>query len=170
MPTGSGKRIGLVAAIGARRELGLYRGAKGLPWSIPEDLQHFNDLTRGHVVILGRRTYDIIGGPLGGRTNIVLTRNPHFAAAPGVLVARSLDEAIATADAIAKDDEIMIIGGGQVFEQALPLADTLYLTVIHSEFAADVFFPPYPGFTRVVSREEHTSGPYRFTYLTLERE
>lgn len=168
MPTRNGKRISLVAAIGERRELGLYRGIKGMPWDIPEDLEHFHRLTRGHVVIMGRRTFEIIGRPLDGRVNIVLTRNPAFQAA-GVTVAHSIEEAIEIADEL-PDHEVMVIGGGQTFERALPLADTLHLTLIQGRFDADVFFPAYPDFTKVVTRQERVSGPYRFTFVELERE
>ncbi len=167
MPTSQGARISFVAAIGSRRELGLYRGAKGMPWSIPEDLAHFHELTAGHAVVMGRRTFQIIGHPLAGRTNVVTTRDPTFAA-DGVIVARSVTEALQLADDVEKD-EIFVIGGAQIFEEALPLADKLYLTLVDGEFEADVYFPEYPGFTQVVFREEHTSGPYHFTYLDLER-
>ena len=144
MPTPGGKRIGFVAAIGEGRELGLRGGSKGMPWDIPEELEHFHTLTRGHVVIMGRRTYDVIGRPLGGRVNIVLTRNPAYDA-EGVIVAHTLDDGLRIADRIAPvaagADEIMIIGGGQVFEQALAVADRLYLTLVRGRYPADVFFP-----------------------------
>jgi dihydrofolate reductase len=168
MPTPQGAKISFVAAIGSRRELGLYQGVKGMPWSIPEDLAHFHHLTAGHAVVMGRRTFDVIGHPLAGRTNVVITRDLAFRA-NGVLVAHSVDEALRRAGDL-EEDEIFIIGGAQIFEETLPLADKLYLTIVDGEFDADVFFPPYPDFTKVVFREEHTSGPYRFTYLDLERE
>lgn len=167
MPTPQGAKISFVAAIGSQRELGLYRGVKGMPWSIPEDLAHFHHLTAGHVIVMGRRTFDVIGHPLAGRTNVVITRDPTFQVG-GALVAHSVDEALRLAAGLEKD-EIFVIGGAQIFEKALPLADKLYLTLVDGEFEADVFFPPYPDFTKAVFREEHTSGPYRFTYLDLER-
>jgi len=167
LPTAHGAKISFLAAIGSRRELGLYRGVKGMAWHIPEDLARFHRLTMGHAVIMGRRTFDIIGHPLAGRADIVVTRDPAFAAG-GVTVAHSLEEALRAADDLERD-EIFVIGGGQIFAEALPLAAKLYLTLIEGEFEADVFFPPYPDFTKVVFREEHTSGPYRFAYVDLER-
>ena len=143
MPTPGGKRIGFVAAIGEGRELGLRGGFKGMPWDIPEELAYFHPLTRGHVVITGRRTYEIIGRPLAGRVNIVLTRNPAYDA-DGVTVAHTLEEA-SESRTERPDYEIMIIGGGQVFEQALAVADRLYLTLVRGRYQADVFFPEYPG-------------------------
>ena len=133
-----------------------------------EDLARFHRLTMGHAVIMGRRTFDIIGHPLAGRANIVVTRDLSFAV-DGVTVAHSLEEALRVSDDLERD-EVFVIGGGQVFAEALPLADKLYLTLIEGEFEADVFFPPYSGFTKVVFREEHTSGPYCFIYVDLERQ
>src|SRR4051812_17778259 len=121
-------RICLVVALSENRVIGR---DNALPWKIPEDMKHFVALTMGRPIIMGRKTFESIGKPLPGRTNLVVSRN---FSAPGVVVFPSLPEAIAEARKIAGRDrqkEIMVIGGGQIYEQALPFADTLYLTVVH---------------------------------------
>ncbi len=134
--------ISLIAAIGKNRELG--QGNK-LLWDIPEDMAHFKSVTMGHAVIMGQKTYESIGKPLLGRTNIVLSRDPNFAPR-GVVVANSIESALNEATRVEKD-EIFFIGGASVYEQALGLADKLYLTLIHGEREADVYFPDYSAFT-----------------------
>jgi dihydrofolate reductase len=147
-----------------------------LPWHLPEDLKRFKKLTLGHPVIMGRRTFDSLGKPLPGRTNIVLTRNRAFRG-DGILTAAGLEEAIATARtprAECDPAEIFVIGGAEIFRQAIPRADRLYLTLIHRPFAGDVHFPEADlarGY-REVERfdgvsEKNPDLPYSF--LTLDR-
>ena len=109
----------------------------GLPWHLPEDLKHFKRLTMGHTVIMGRRTWDEVGRPLPGRRNIVVTRQPGFRAS-GAEVAGSVDEAIARA---AGEGEVFVIGGGEVYRQALPVAGRLVLTHVHARVEGDTTFP-----------------------------
>jgi dihydrofolate reductase len=111
-----------------------------LPWHLAEDLRRFKKITMGHPIIMGRKTFDSIGKPLPGRQNIVITRDPEFRA-DGVTVGRSLLEAFGLCDA--STGEEFVIGGASVFAAALPLAQRLYLTLIHKDFPGDVFFPAF---------------------------
>ena len=109
-----------------------------LPWHLPADLKRFKQLTMGHHIIMGRKTYESIGRALPGRTSVVVTRNRNFVAAPGVAVSHSLEEALEQA---ASDDEAFVIGGEALYRLALPSADRLYVTAIHAEVDGDVYFP-----------------------------
>lgn len=111
-----------------------------LPWHLSTDLKRFKSLTWGHHLVMGRKTYESIGRALPGRTNIVITHKQDFQA-PGCLIASSLEAAIGLADRHA-ETEVFIIGGGQIFKQALPLANRLDLTRVHARLDCDVFFPP----------------------------
>lgn len=107
-----------------------------LPWNLPEDLAHFKNTTIGFPIIMGRKTFDSIGRPLPGRRNIVISRNPNWNQT-GVDVVNSVDHAFAVLDS----SEAFVIGGAQIYEQALPLANKLIVTEIQSEFHCDAFFP-----------------------------
>ncbi|MGI9306865.1 MAG: dihydrofolate reductase, partial [Gammaproteobacteria bacterium] len=111
-----------------------------LPWHLPEDLRRFKQLTLNCPVIMGRKTYDSIGKPLPGRFNIIITRNAALQIG-GAQTARSLDDAVNIAKA-ENPPEIFIIGGAQIYEQAMPIAARMYLTEINCEAEGDVFFPP----------------------------
>ena len=158
--------ISAIAAIGKNRELG-FRGK--LPWHVPEDLKHFKETTLGRPVIMGRKTFESLGikKPLPGRLNIVITRNPDYAA-EGALVVSSIEDAIAEARKH-DQEEIFIIGGAEIFKLAMHLIDRLYLTVIGGEFEADTFFPEYGEFGKVISRKELDTDEYRVTFLELEK-
>ncbi len=137
-----------------------------LPWHIPEDLRHFKQVTEGHPVIMGRKTYESIGRPLPNRTNIVISRNKNYNAR-GCIVLSSLSESIKLASQKDKE-EIFIIGGGQIFEEAIHITDRLYLTLVEGDFDGDVYFPVYESlFTKVISRSEHKSDRHRYTFLTI---
>ncbi|MBI4136944.1 dihydrofolate reductase, partial [Candidatus Roizmanbacteria bacterium] len=145
--------LSLIAIIGKNRELGK---DNKLIWSIPPDLERFRKLTAGHPVIMGRKTFESIGHPLPERTNIIISsRGP----------IRSIDEAIEKARQSPGADEIFIIGGGQIFAQAINLADRIYLTVINATADADIFFPDYSQFSKIISQESHELGGLRYTYL-----
>ena len=158
--------ISAIAAIGKNRELG-FRGK--LPWHVPEDLKHFKETTLGRPVIMGRKTFESLGikKPLPGRLNIVITRNPDYAA-EGALVVSSIEDAIAEARKH-DQEEIFIIGGAEIFKLAMHLIDRLYLTVIGGEFEADTFFPEYGEFGRVVGKRELDTDEYHVTFLELEK-
>ncbi|HEY4487206.1 MAG TPA: dihydrofolate reductase [Candidatus Paceibacterota bacterium] len=166
--------IAAVVAIGKNRELG--KNGK-LLWHIPDDLKRFKELTKGHPIIMGRKTFESIvgyvGGPLPDRTNIVVTRDPSRLNLDGygnVVVAPSLEEAIETAKNQPGSEEIHIGGGAQLYEQALPMIDKLYLTLIDAEAGADSFFPPYEHlFTKKVFEEQHEWRGLKYWFVDLIR-
>jgi dihydrofolate reductase len=108
-----------------------------LPWHLPADLKHFKTLTTGHTIVMGRKTFDSIGKPLPNRRNIIISRQQDLAV-EGTEVVQSLPEALNLCE---DENEIFIIGGAQIFKYAMPLANILYLTIIHHTFEADTFFP-----------------------------
>lgn len=131
-------RLSLIVAHAPNRVIG---NAGGLPWRLSSDLKRFKSLTMGHHLIMGRKTYDSIGKPLPGRTSIVLTRTPPQAQGEtnsGVLYASTLKDAISLASG---DDEAFVIGGGDIYRQALPLVDRLYLTLVDADVDGDTYFP-----------------------------
>lgn len=137
----------------------------GLPWYIPEELKRFKEITMGHPIIMGRKTYESIGKALPGRTNIIITSSPNYTA-QGCIVVHSLDEALQRARA----DEVFIIGGGEIYKQALPKADKLYLTKIDTEIEGDTFFPDYSEFKKVVWQSDwYESKGFKYKFLELER-
>jgi dihydrofolate reductase len=152
-------KIVLVAAIGDNNVIG--RDGQ-LPWRLKSDLAHFRKVTLNKPVVMGRKTYQSIGQPLKERTNIVISRDATFAA-PGVVTAPSFEAALALARQDAERrgaDEIMIIGGSDIFAAALPLADRLEITHVHASPQGDVVFPPIePKVWREMSRTEHAAGP-----------
>lgn len=159
--------VSLVAAMAENRVIG--RGG-GLPWRLPDDLKHFKRLTVDHTVIMGRKTFDEIKRPLANRRNVVISRNPAFRP-PGVTVVPSLAEAVALG---ATEREVFVIGGGEIYRQALPLADRIYLTVVHAEVEGDTWFPTFE-MTDGWVLEEETPHPaddrhaYSFTFRTYRR-
>jgi dihydrofolate reductase len=130
--------ISLIAAMGSNRVIG--RNGR-TPWNLPEDLRRFRELTMGHALIMGRRTFESIGRSLPGRKNIVVTRQTDFVAA-GCQTAASLEDAIRLAE---HETEVFICGGGELYRQALPMASMIYLTVIEGNFEGDTTFPEIPG-------------------------
>jgi dihydrofolate reductase len=152
-------KIVLVAAVGNNGVIGR---AGGMPWRLRSDLQHFKRLTLDKPVVMGRKTFVSIGRPLPRRTNIVITRDANFAA-PGIVTAPNFEAALALAreDADKRGtDEIMVIGGSEVFAAAMPLAARLEITHVHSATEGDVTFPPIePALWRETARMEHAAGP-----------
>lgn len=144
-----------------------------LLWHISEDLKRFKALTLGHPVIMGRKTFEsivaVLGKPLPGRTNIVITRDPDWAY-EGVEVFRSLEDALSRAKEL-DDTEVFIGGGTEVYKQALPFTDKLYVTYIDDEKEGDSFFPPFEQeFTKEVFREERqTPDGLKYAWVDLER-
>jgi dihydrofolate reductase len=126
--------ISIIVAVAENQVIG-YNNQ--LLWRLKEDLQRFKGLTMGHHIIMGRKTYESVGRPLPGRTNVIITRNKDFKA-DGCLMVGSLDEAIKVANS---DSEVFIIGGGEIYNQSLPIADKIYLTRVHASFPGDTFFP-----------------------------
>ena len=142
-----------------------------LPWRLGADLKRFKRLTIGHHVVMGRKTYESIGSPLPGRTMVVITRNPDYHA-EGCFVVGSIEEALALTSARG-EDEAFIIGGGEIFAQALPLAQRLYLTQVRTHANCDVFFPSFdPAEWAEVERKEHPAderNEHAFRYTLLQR-
>jgi dihydrofolate reductase len=126
--------ISIIVAIAKNNVIG---ANNQLIWHISEDLKRFKALTTGHCVVMGRKTFESIGKPLPKRTNIVISRKKEFII-EGCIVVSSFDEAISVCG---KDEEIFIIGGGELYRQALPVANKLYLTLVHKYFEGDTFFP-----------------------------
>lgn len=159
-------RVSLIAAMAENRVIGV---DNALPWRLPADLKHFRQLTSGHHVILGRRNYESIGKPLPDRSNIVITRNPGYRA-PGCLVVHSLEEAFAAAQ---NDAEIFVIGGAEIYRQALARADRLYLTRVHAHINGDTFFPEFDNTEwEEMSREAHSAdekNPHAYTFFIYDR-
>jgi dihydrofolate reductase len=131
--------ISLIVAMDQNRGIG-FKGQ--LAWHLPADLKRFKSITMGHHLIMGRKTYESIGSPLRGRTMIIVTRNPNYQP-DGCMVAHSIDSALNFAR-MGDETEVFIIGGGDLFEQTIDLADRIYLTEVHASLPADVYFPDYP--------------------------
>jgi dihydrofolate reductase len=156
----------LIAALAENRVIGR---DGGLPWRLPADLRHFKELTLGRPILMGRRTWESLPGLLPGRRHIVISRRRDYQA-PGCELAHSLQEALAIAGAV---PEVLLIGGGELYRQGLPLADRLQLTLIHARVEGDTFFPSYdPADWREIARESHPAderNPFPYSFVTLER-
>lgn len=153
--------VTIIAAMAENRVIGK-NGA--MPWHLPDDLARFRAITMGHPVIMGRRTFASIGRPLPGRLNIVLTRQEGFSP-DGVAVARTFAEALELAGPA---EEVFICGGGEVYREALPLADRILLTVVHRPFEGDTTFPEIPADFVETAREEARGEPPH-SFATFER-
>jgi dihydrofolate reductase len=159
-----------VVLIAAVSENGVIGRDNALPWRLKTDMRHFRALTMGRPVIMGRKTYAAIGKPLAGRTNIVVSRDAAFAA-PGVLAATSLESAFdaARGDALRRGiGEIAVIGGADLYAQAMPVADRLEITRVHAEFAGDAIFPCIdPAIWCEIARSERAAGPEDDAIMTF---
>jgi len=160
----SGPRIYLVAAVASNGIIGL--NGK-LPWSLPEDLQHFKRLTLGHPIIMGRYTWESLKGPLPGRDNIVVSATPGYEA-PGAAVASSLEAALALC---AGEPVAFVIGGSRLFAESLPVADGLVLTEIDRAYEGDTSFPQYDRSRwKESQRERHvTAEGTKFDFVLYEK-
>jgi dihydrofolate reductase len=155
-------KITLIAAMAENRVIG--RGV-AIPWDLPDDRRRFWELTWGHPVVMGRKTFETLDGPLPGRENIVLTRDSDYRA-EGCLVVHDRDEVL---DVAGDADELFVCGGGEVYREFLPLADKIYLTVLHREVEGDVLFPEIPGDFVVMAREQ-VSEPVPHSFYVYEKE
>ena len=156
----------IIAAVAENNIIG---SSNRLIWHISEDMKHFRELTSGHPVIMGRKTYESIGKPLPNRFNIILSRDPRFQA-PGCACVASLKEAIAVASE--NDENYFVIGGGDVYRQALPEADTIYLTKIHRKYEGDTFFPEISDDWREIEIANFERGKdfeHPFSFVKLVR-
>lgn len=160
-------KISIIVAIDQKRGIGK---AGKLPWNIPEDLKHFKEITNGHTIIMGRKTFESIGRVLPNRTSIIITRDENFKA-EGAIIAHSLNEALSLARRrLTRLEEVFIIGGGQVFKEALEkdLVDKIYLTKVLGDFNCDTFFPDYSNFKKI-SEENFESGKNKGRFIILEK-
>lgn len=157
-------KVSIIAAMDMARGIG--KGNK-LMWHISEDLKRFKELTSGHTVIMGRKTFESIGRALPNRVNIVITKNKDFKASDCVVV-NSLEEALTFAE-MKKNGEIFIIGGGEIYRQAMPFADRLYLTIVEGDFGADTFFPSYENFGKIVSVKESQENGLHYKFVNIEK-
>ncbi|MFT6958338.1 MAG: dihydrofolate reductase [Halieaceae bacterium] len=164
-----------LALIVAVAENGVIGRDNGLPWYLPDDLKYFKRVTMGKPILMGRKTFESIGRPLPGRTNIVISANPNYKA-DGVRVVSSLEEALARAQDIAMIDgaeELMVIGGAQIYAAALPRAARVYLTEVHAEVAGDAFLPPLDlQLWQEISRNYHPGAlpeQYAHSFVVYEK-
>ena len=159
-------KISIIAAVASgNRALGK---DNKLIYYIHEDLKRFRKLTEGHVIIMGRKTFESIGQPLPNRISIIITRDPEYMA-EGCIVVHSLDEALRLPSVAQGDNEVFVIGGGQIYQEAIKLADKLYLTIVEGNPDADTFFPDYSEFKKVISEESKESAGYKYKFITLEK-
>lgn len=158
-------KFSIICAIAENRAIGKNND---LLWHIPEDFKHFKEKTMGHVVVMGQKTFESIGKPLPNRTTIVLSNDP-LVNIEGVIMARTFDEVFEKARELEKE-EVFICGGGSVYAQTIDMVDKLYLTVVNGDFEADVFFPEYDKFTKVVSERKSKDENFEYTFLELEKE
>lgn len=159
-------KLSLIVAMDTRRVIGQ---ENRLPWHLPADLQHFKRITMGKPILMGRKTWESIGRPLPGRTNIIITRDAAYTA-EGCIVVHSVDAAL---EAARGHDEVMLIGGAQLYRQLLPRADRLYITQVEGEFTGDAWFPELdPAEWREVARSTHApdeKNAHACTFITLDR-
>ncbi len=165
-------KVSLIVAMAENRVIGRNNN---LPWYLPNDLKYFKQATMGKPIIMGRKTYDSIGKPLPGRPNIVITRNTEFSA-EGVTVVNSLSDALDQAEDLAfinGAEEVMVIGGAQIYIEALNKADRLYLTEVHAEVEGDAHFPEFnQGDWQEQAREDFEAegpNPYNYSFVVYDK-
>ncbi len=172
--------ISIICAMDEKRGIGK---DNKIPWHIKEDLVRFKTIVADHIIILGRNTYESMvwyfdksGKELPGKLYTIVTSNKDYKATrKNTIVVHSFEEALQKADEIlhsVQDDnkkEVFVIGGGQIFAQALPLANKLYLTIVEGEFDCDTFFPDYSEFKEKTFEQKGESGVYKYKFLTLEK-
>jgi len=160
--------------IAAMAEDGCIGFQNKLPWHIPEDLKHFKEITLGHPVIMGRKTYDSMGRLLPGRLNIIVTHQKDFKI-DGAEICNGLNDAIKAGEQSSPEENSQfVIGGGEIFKQALQKADRLYLTIVHGEFKGDTYFPKFDleKDFKIIEKSRHRSSGSQgleYTFLTAER-
>lgn len=166
-------RIAMIWAMAQNRVIG--RGNK-LPWHLPNDLKYFKQVTTGKPVIMGRKTYDSIGKPLPNRYNIVISRDASLNIA-GVKTVQSLEEAIELAAAeclISGNEEVIVMGGAEIYQQCLPQADRFYVTLVHADVLGDAYFPEIDlnRFTLLAREDFKADGPnpYDYSFCVYQRE
>ncbi|MDB4927060.1 dihydrofolate reductase [Mucilaginibacter sp.] len=157
--------VSIVVAISENHAIGK---DNKLLWHLPKDLKHFKEITTGGTVIMGRKTYDSVGRPLPNRRNIVITRQP--ITIEGCEVVNSIDAALALC---ADEAEVFIVGGAEIYKQAMHLTDKIYLTIVHADFEADTYFPEIKAdIWKETERQDHEpdeKNTLPYSFVTLER-
>lgn len=156
--------ISMIAAIDQKGGIG--KNGR-IPWEIPGELKYFKDTTMNSPIIMGRKTHESIGRTLPGRENIVITRDLNYQAKPGAVVVHSLKEGIEYAG-VKSHSEVFIIGGGEIYSQAISVANRLYLTVVQGDYEADVFFPEFSSFGKVIKEDEYEVSDEKKTYKYMQ--
>ncbi len=152
-------KLALIAAVARNRGIG-YKGE--LPWKLPEDMRRFKQITTGHAVLMGRKTFEALGKPLPNRRNVVLTHR----AIPGVETCSTIEAALA---ALAGEQRVFVVGGGEVYAQLLDNADELLLTHVHRDVTADAFFPPFAHLIGTRFREVFRDDREEFSFVDYLR-
>jgi len=152
-------KLALIAAVARNRGIG-YKGE--LPWRLPEDMRRFKQMTTGHAVLMGRKTFEALGKPLPNRRNVVLTHR----ALPGIETYAAIDAALA---ALANEQRVFVIGGGEIYAQLLDNADELYLTHVQRDVTADAFFPPFEHLIGTRFREIFRDDRDEFSFVDYLR-
>ena len=156
--------INLIAAVSKNWVIG---NNNSLIWKLPADLRRFKEITSGHPVIMGRKTYESIGRPLPNRRNIIITRDENYTVS-GCEITHSLTDALD----LVKDSEVFIIGGGEIYQQSMSIADRIYLTVVHEDFNGDTYFPEIGDEWIKVKREDHQpdeKNQYKYSFIDYEK-
>ncbi len=162
----------MISAIVAMAKNGVIGKESGLPWYLPAELAHFKEVTMGHPIIMGRKTHESIGRTLPGRYNLVITRDEGYQVAGGSKVVGSLDEAIKVAEKQNGSEEVFIIGGEQVYKEAMPRLDRIYLTKVDAEIDGDKFFEYDSNEWEQMSSKKHGANgknQYDYEFVVLER-
>lgn len=159
--------ISLIWAMADNRVIGI---ENRLPWKLPADMKWFRENTMGKPIIMGRLTFESFGAkPLPGRRNVIISRNPEYAA-EGVDVYTSIEDAL---DATQDNEEVMIIGGMSLYKQSLPFADRLYMTLIHADVEGDAWFPEFDlqdwSETNRTDFSADQKNPYNYSFVTLDK-
>lgn len=159
-------QISIIVALSENNVVGV---RNQLPWKLSADLKRVKSLTMGHHIIMGRKTFESIGRPLPGRTNVIITRNKNYKA-EGCVIASSLQHAL---DIAVNDSEVFIFGGGEIFKEAMPLASKIYMTRVHTHLEGDTFFPQIKPFDwRIVELQEFKAderNEFDYSFMTLIR-
>jgi dihydrofolate reductase len=162
-------RISIITAVS---DNGIIGKDNKLPWNIPADLKRFKYITSGHHIIMGRKTYESMGHALPNRTNIVLTRNDKLKIDEGVMLIHSLDVALNIAKS-AGETECFIIGGENLYKEAIPVTDRIYMTTVHAEIDGDTKFPVFNindwNITEKIDNLADSKNPYNYSFLILNR-
>jgi dihydrofolate reductase len=155
--------IKLIVAISKNRVIG---DSNKLIWHLPADLKRFKEITGGHSIVMGRKTYESIGRPLPNRRNIIITRDTSYEV-EGCEIVNSIDEAL-----LLTANDCFVIGGGEIYKQTLNIADQIYMTVVDEEFEGDTTFPELSTAWYISSKEDHLAdekNPYNYSFLFYEK-